>query len=327
MKSSYGHGTVKPIDFPIRTRYYGFRHLYQVPHPERACFINKQTYSAVKEKLWQLEKNSSKKSNLGECAEHADVVLQGEAEYTWPSFISDFQSGNAQPLYVQDGFVDLALLLRPALKLLGFRHIQQQSLKHRGCPHSCEFCEIPIRLGKRPRNKSVEQVMAEYLVSTHWAQILSSSLMTTSSVIVKRALDLLAEIERFVKSIDYRVYFSCQFTIDIARDEEILILMNKANFRRVFVGIGLHGNSSLTMAGKNQNTKIDLLDAVPAHPVGFFIIVWGSFIVGFDSDDTNIFNEQLSFIQAASIPVAMVGILQAIPGTPLYGARPSKRAD
>ena len=72
------------------------------------------------------------KSNLGECAEHADVVFLGEAEYTWPSFISDFQSGNAQPLYEQDGFVDLAASPAPPLSsCLSFRHIQQQSLKHR----------------------------------------------------------------------------------------------------------------------------------------------------------------------------------------------------
>jgi hypothetical protein len=71
------------------------------------------------------------------------------------------------------------------------------------------------------------------------------------------------------------------------------------------------------MAGKNQNTNVGLPDAVRRIQSNN-IIVWGAFIVGFDSDDTNIFNEQLRFIQAAAIPVAMVGILQAIPGTPLY---------
>ena len=93
--------------------------------------------------------------------------------------------------------------------------------------------------------------------------------------------------------------------------------MNKANFRRVFVGIETPRELSLTMAGKNQNTNVDLLDAVQRIQSNN-IIVWGAFIVGFDSDDTNIFNEQFGFIQTASIPIAMVGILQAIPGTPLY---------
>lgn len=258
------------------------------------------------------------KSNLGECMEHADIVFLGEAEYTWLSFIRDFQSGNAQPLYVQDGFVDLAASPAPRFELLELSAYSTAIIEtSRGCPHSCEFCEIPIRLGKRPRNKSVEQVMTEirslYALGADSIFIIDDNFFGNR----KRALDLLAEIERFVKSIDYRIYFSCQFTIDISRDEEILILMNKANFRRVFVGIETPRELSLTMARKNQNTKIDLLDAV--HRIqSNNIIVWGSFIVGFDSDDTNIFNEQLRFIQAASIPVAMVGILQAIPGTPLY---------
>lgn len=258
------------------------------------------------------------KSNLDECTEHADVVFLGEAEYTWPLFIRDFQSGNAKSLYEQEEFVDLTASPAPRFELLELSAYSTAIIEtSRGCPHSCEFCEIPIRLGKRPRNKSAEQVMTEirslYALGADSIFIIDDNFFGNR----KRALDLLVEIERFVKSIDYRVYFSCQFTIDISRDEEILILMNKANFRRVFVGIETPRELSLTMARKNQNTKIDLLDAVRRIQSNN-IIVWGAFIVGFDSDDTNIFNEQLRFIQAASIPAAMVGILQAIPGTPLY---------
>ncbi|RJQ41765.1 MAG: DUF4070 domain-containing protein [Nitrospiraceae bacterium] len=258
------------------------------------------------------------KSNLDECAEHADVVFLGEAEYTWPSFIRDFQSGNTKSLYAQEEFVDLTASPAPRFDLLELSAYSTAIIEtSRGCPHSCEFCEIPIRLGKRPRNKSAEQVMTEirslYALGADSIFIIDDNFFGNR----KRALELLSEIERFVKSIDYRLYFSCQFTIDISRDEEILSLMNRANFRRVFVGIETPRKLSLTMAGKNQNTNVDLLDAVQRIQSNN-IIVWGAFIVGFDADDTNIFNEQLRFIHAASIPVAMVGILQAIPGTPLY---------
>ncbi|NCO83146.1 MAG: B12-binding domain-containing radical SAM protein [Nitrospirae bacterium CG_4_10_14_3_um_filter_44_29] len=258
------------------------------------------------------------KSNLGECAEHADAVFLGEAEYTWPSFIRDFQSGNAKFLYEQEEFVDLTASPAPRFDLLELPAYSTAIIEtSRGCPHSCEFCEIPIRLGKRPRNKSAEQVMTEirslYALGADSIFIIDDNFFGNR----KRALELLSEIKRFVKSIDYRVYFSCQFTIDISREEEILILMNKANFRRVFVGIETPRQLSLTMSKKNQNTNIDLLNAVRRIQANN-IIVWGAFIVGFDGDDANIFNEQLRFIQAAAIPVAMVGILQAIPGTPLY---------
>lgn len=128
---------------------------------------------------------------------------------------------------------------------------------------------------------------------------------------------LITRIQQFVRSIDYRLSFSCQFTINVAQDENILCLLREANFKRVFIGIETPRQSTLAMAKKGQNTQIDLLDAVrrvQAHN----IIVWGAFIVGFDDDDLDIFKEQLDFIQASSIPIAMVGILQALPGTPLH---------
>ncbi|MCX5717657.1 MAG: radical SAM protein, partial [Nitrospirae bacterium] len=289
---------VKPVDFDTEADIVGItgyhiqkERVYQIAD----SFRSKGKTVAIGGPLVQ-------KSNLDECTEHADIVFLGEAEYTWPSFIRDFQSGNAQPLYAQDGFVDLVASPAPRFELLELSVYSTAIIEtSRGCPHSCEFCEIPIRLGKRPRNKSVEQVMTEirslYALGTDSIFIIDDNFFGNR----KRALALLAEIERFVKSIDYRVYFSCQFTIDISRDEEILILMNKANFRRVFVGIETPRKLSLTMARKNQNTKVDLLDAVRRIQSNN-IIVWGSFIVGFDSDDTNIFNEQLKFIQAASIP-------------------------
>jgi len=258
------------------------------------------------------------KSALDDCAAHADAVFLGEAEYTWPAFIRDFQSGGVRPLYAQDGFVDLTVSPAPRFDLLELSEYSTAIIETaRGCPHSCEFCEIPVRLGQRPRNKSAQQVMTEiqslYALGADSIFIIDDNFFGNR----KKALELLAGIERFVKSIDYRVYFSCQFTIDISQDEDILSLMNKANFRRVFVGIETPRQSSLTRSRKNQNTNINLLDSVNRIQ-SRSIIVWGAFIVGFDADDKNIFDEQFRFIQEASIPVAMVGILQAIPGTPLY---------
>ena len=133
----------------------------------------------------------------------------------------------------------------------------------------------------------------------------------------QKAITLLTEIRQFVNSIDYQLFFSCQFTIDVAQELDVLSLLREANFRRVFIGIETPREASLKMMKKRQNTAVNLLDTI--HLImSHNIIVWGAFIVGFDNDDTDIFNEQLEFIQSSSIPVAMVGILQALPGTPLY---------
>lgn len=257
-------------------------------------------------------------STLEECAIHADAVFLGEAEYTWPMFVRDAESKNIQPLYIQKELVDMSNSPVPRFDLLELSAYSSAIIEtSRGCPHSCEFCEIPIRLGKGSRVKTTEQVMAEisalYLLGADSIFIIDDNFLGNRT----RAIELLSQIREFVRSIDYRVYFSCQFTIDIARDENILSLLKEANFRRVFVGIETPRESSLVGVKKRQNTRINLLEAVcvlQAHS----IIVWGAFIVGFDDDDVHVFDEQFDFIQSASIPVAMVGILQALPGTPLY---------
>ena len=258
------------------------------------------------------------RDNLDECRTHADAVFLGEAEYTWPAFIGELQAKTARTVYHQEGFVAMSDSPAPRFDLLDQEAYSSAIIEtSRGCPHACEFCEIPIRLGKGSRTKSIEQVMGE---------IRDLSALGVDSIFIiddnffgnrKRAADLLVEIERFVRSVDYRIYFSCQFTIDIARDDEVLALLHRANVRRVFIGIETPRQASLAMANKGQNTLVDLQDAV-RRIQSHAIIVWGAFIVGFDSDDKNVFDEQLAFIQAASIPVAMVGMLQAIPGTPLY---------
>jgi radical SAM superfamily enzyme YgiQ (UPF0313 family) len=259
-----------------------------------------------------------RKENLELCALHADAVFLGEAEYSWPKFMGDVDAGQAQHLYVQNTLVDMEDSPTPRFDLLDLSAYSSAIIEtSRGCPHSCEFCEIPVRLGRGSRTKSTDQVMTE---------ITALSKLGVDSIFIiddnflgspARAKELLREIGQFVASVDNRIYFSLQFTIDTAKDEEMLVLLEQANVRRVFIGIETPRQSSLAAVRKVQNTRVDLLEAVrkiQSHN----IIVWGAFIVGFDADDQNIFQEQLDFIQAASIPVAMVGILQALPGTPLY---------
>lgn len=256
--------------------------------------------------------------NLRECKEHADAVFQGEAEYTWPAFIRDVAKKTVRPMYIQERLIDLADSPAPRFDLLNLAAYASAIIEtSRGCPQSCEFCEIPVRLGKGSRAKSSEQVMAEIRAL---AGLGADSIFIIDDNFLgnrARAVGLLSEIELFVRSIDYRIYFSCQFTIDTAGDEVMLDLLNRANVRRCFIGIETPRRASLVTARKNQNTVVDPLDAV-RRIQSYNITVWGAFIVGFDADDKEIFREQLDFIRAASIPVAMVGILQALPGTPLY---------
>ncbi len=256
--------------------------------------------------------------SVAECSEHADAVFQGEAEYTWPRFLSDLAAGNPRKTYVQKDFVAMADSPAPRFDLLDLASYSTTTIEtSRGCPYTCEFCEIPGRLGARSRHKTVEQVMAE--VRSLRALGADSIFFVDDHFIGDRAFTvlLLKELARFAREEAYGIYFTCQFTINLARDAELLGLLHAAHFRRVFVGIETPRKASLVSAHKKQNVAGDLLvniRALQAHG----ITVWAGIIVGFDSDDAAIFEEQREFLQASGIPVAMIGLLQAIPGTPLH---------
>ncbi|MCC6625491.1 MAG: radical SAM protein [Deltaproteobacteria bacterium] len=258
------------------------------------------------------------RSTIDELMRHADHVFLGEAEHTWPQFLADLAAGRAAALYEQPTLVDMAASPTPRFDLLAPGAYAAATIEtSRGCPYACEFCEIPTRLGQRSRTKSVDQVMAE--VRLHHRLGATTIFFVDDHFLgnKKRALALLDALAEFVRSIDYRMFFSCQFTINLAKDEELLERLAAANFRRVFVGIETPRRDGLALANKKQNLVVDLVDSVRrlhAHN----IIVWAGLIVGFDTDDPAVFDDQLALLDAASIPVAMIGRLQAIPGTPLF---------
>lgn len=257
-------------------------------------------------------------STLEEASAHADAVFQGEAEYTWPRFLKDHAEGRPGKRYVQPDFVHMPDSPAPRFDLLDLSAYATTTIEtSRGCPYSCEFCEIPGRLGQKSRHKTVEQVMTE--VRSLRALGADSIFFVDDHFVGDRAftLKLLDELAAFVKEQDYAIYFTCQFTINLARDTELLEKFHAAHFRRVFVGIETPRKESLLSAKKRQNVAGQLLEniaAVQAHG----ITVWAGIVLGFDADDAAIFEEQKLFLREAGVPVAMIGLLQAIPGTPLH---------
>ncbi|NBX37737.1 MAG: radical SAM protein, partial [Planctomycetes bacterium] len=257
-------------------------------------------------------------STIDTVAAHADHVFLGEAEYTWPQFIAELEAGHAQPRYEQTAFVDMRDSPPPRYELLALGAYSTATIEtSRGCPMSCEFCEIPIRLGQRARSKDTAQIMAE--VRAHHALGADSIFFVDDHFVGNRshAKRLLEELVRFQREIGFAMAFSCQFTINLARDTEMVELLHAANFRRVFVGIETPRRESLASVRKKQNLVGDLLENIHLLQ-SYGIVVWAGMIVGFDTDDAAIFDEQRAFIAEAGIPVVMSGLLQAIPGTPLH---------
>lgn len=247
-----------------------------------------------------------------------DVLFIDEAEETWPRFLEDFAAGAWKTEYRPDEKPDLSLSPVPRFDLLRVDRYHALTIQFaRGCPFQCEFCDIIVVYGRRPRAKQVHQVMAE-IAECHRLGAKQVFVVDDNFIGNKKlAKELLREMARWGRENGYPMDFNTEVSLNVAQDDELLALLRDANFTTVFVGIESPRISSLRESGKTQNTRGDLVESVRRiHSYG--IQVQAGMIVGFDSDDATIFEEQLRFIQDARIPVSMTGMLQAMPKTPLH---------
>jgi radical SAM superfamily enzyme YgiQ (UPF0313 family) len=188
----------------------------------------------------------------------------------------------------------------------------------RGCPFTCEFCDIITLYGRRPRTKSPAQLIGELdaLLQLGWRKevfVVDDNFIGNS----KAALELAQELEGWQRRNRYPFAFFTEASIDLASRPALLDAMVKANFCRVFIGIESPSAESLKETKKFQNLRRDPLDSIRLiQQHGLWVM--GGFIVGFDSDPPDIFDQQIEFVKRAAIPWAMTGVLQAPPTTPLY---------
>jgi len=247
-----------------------------------------------------------------------DAVFVGEAEETWPRFLRDFENGRAGSLYEAPRLPDLSDSPMPRFDLLDVGKYHALTLQFaRGCPFTCEFCDIIVMYGRRPRAKEVEQVMKE-VQECH--RLGASQVFIVDDNFIgdkKRAKKLLRALASWGKRNDYPLDFNTEVSLDVANDTELLELLREAHFTTVFVGIETPRLESLKETRKHQNTRGDLVENV-RRIQSYGLQVQAGMIVGFDHDDADIFREQLDFIQEARIPVSMTGLLQALPKTPLH---------
>ena len=249
----------------------------------------------------------------------ADHVFLGEAEATLPEFVRDLERGEARRTYQAAERPALALTPVPDFRLADLKRYSAMSVQYsRGCPFSCEFCDIIEIYGRVPRTKSNQQMLAELdaLLDTGWrgTVFIVDDNFIGNKRNVRRLLPALAEWqERNGRPFS----FLTEASVNLAEDEHLLDDMRRAGFHRVFLGIETPVVESLKEARKSQNTRGDLLDSVRKIQ-SYGMEVMAGFIVGFDSDPEDIFERQIEFIRESAIPLAMVGLLTALPDTQLW---------
>jgi len=248
-----------------------------------------------------------------------DHVVVGEAEELAPRLVADLQAGRPAPTYTADGFPDLALTPLPRWDLVRLRDYASMAVQwSRGCPFDCEFCDIVALNGRVPRHKSDARFIAELdaLDRRGWGGM-TFVVDDNFAGNRRRCRDLLRAVIDWRRASGSRMVLMTEASVDIAGDPELLQLMVLAGFKKVFLGIETPSAASLEECRKLQNLRCDLATAVATiQRAG--LEVMGGFIVGFDSDEPDIFDRQFEFIQKTGVATAMVGLLQAVPRTRLY---------
>jgi radical SAM superfamily enzyme YgiQ (UPF0313 family) len=258
-------------------------------------------------------------SSVEELPQHADHVVVGEAEELVADLAADLERGTAKPVYHAGERPGLVKTPLPDLSLIDTKYYSAMAIQFsRGCPFNCEFCDIIEIYGRKPRTKSPEQIVAELeqLYDRKWE---GSVFIVDDNFIgnkrkVKEMLPVLAEWN--VRHGRPFTFFT-EASLNLADDVELLQMMKDAGFTRVFLGIETPVEESLKEAQKLQNTRRSLLESV-RRIQSYGMEVMAGFIVGFDNDPADVFDKQVEFIQESAIPLAMVGLLLALPGTQLY---------
>ncbi len=258
-------------------------------------------------------------------SEHEDFhgvnhFVLNEAELTLPFFLHDLENGCAQAVYATQEFTSLEPTPIPMWELINFDHYATINVQYsRGCPYNCEFCDITTLFGRRVRTKTRDQVIEELDKIYHlgWR---GGVFFVDDNFIGNRGKlkkSLLPSLIRWQEERGRPFAFGTEASIDLADDEELMVLMATAGFNSVFIGIETVNEDSLVECNKVQNKNRDLKECVRVlHDHG--IMVKGGFIVGFDNDPPSVFERMANFIQETGIVTAMVGMLNAPRGSNLY---------
>jgi radical SAM superfamily enzyme YgiQ (UPF0313 family) len=248
-----------------------------------------------------------------------DHIVQGEAEVTLPTFVSDLARGVPGHLYASQEKPDITTTPLPKWDLINRKHYASLSVQYsRGCPFNCEFCDIVNLNGRHPRVKSDQQMIREldllYEMGWRGRLFIVDDNFIGNKVRVK---SMLRAIIPWQRDRGYPFGLYTEASVNLADDDELMSLMVEAGFDNVFLGLETPEENSLKECGKHQNSGKDLVAAVRKIQQNGMEVM-GGFIIGFDSDPPNIFDRQIKFIQNSGVVKAMIGLLNAVPGTRLY---------
>ncbi len=251
--------------------------------------------------------------------QNIDHLVLNEAEITLPQFLNDLNEGTPKHIYTSEDWADITTTPLPVWDLVSMNTYTSMNVQYsRGCPFDCDFCDITVLYGRKPRTKTKDQVIAELdaLYFTGWRGpvfFVDDNFIGNKAKLKKEILPSIIEWNEKRKN---PFCFNTEVSINLADDDKLMQLMVKARFEAVFVGIETPHEESLIECNKTQNRNRDLISSIKKIQE-FGLEVQGGFIIGFDNDPPTIFEKLTNFIQESGIATAMVGLLNAPRGTKL----------
>jgi radical SAM superfamily enzyme YgiQ (UPF0313 family) len=249
----------------------------------------------------------------------ADFLVLGEAEGILDAFVAAWRAGQRRGRFQAEKFrVDVGKTPKPRFDLLELRRYMYVGVQFsRGCPFTCEFCDIIELYGRVPRTKDTGQMLAELQALHDRGYRGHVDFVDDNLIGNKKALkQFLPMLQRWQAERRYPFAFSTEASINLADDPELMTMMAKANFFAVFVGIESPDPATLIATRKKQNTRRCLAESVRRINAAGMMVLAG-FIVGFDTEPDTVAQPMIDLIERSAIPACMVGLLTALPGTQL----------
>ncbi len=251
---------------------------------------------------------------------YTDTLVLGEAEEIMPLLVHDIENNSLKKIYSAEKFPPINKAPIPLWNLVNLSYYNSVCIQlSRGCPYNCEFCDVVQLNGRDPRIKSAQQIIAELdsVYSLGWNAgvfFVDDNFIGNKAALKK---NILPAIIKWQKERKYPFILSTQVSINLSDDINLMQLMTDAGFATVFIGIETPDADGLEECGKYHNINRNLLESVKKiQNMGFEVNA--GFILGFDSDKENVFQNQIDFIQKSGIVAAMVGLLNVSPKSRLH---------
>ncbi|HOY32363.1 MAG TPA: radical SAM protein [Bacteroidales bacterium] len=249
-----------------------------------------------------------------------DVVFHGEAELTWPRFLEDYKTGNYQKVYKSVIKPDMSTVPPPRWELIKediglYNSVSLQTT--RGCPFDCSFCDVIYTYGRKPRSKTIEQVLEEIRRLNDLGVRMVFIADDNFAGDKKYVKELLLRMTELNNSFRNPLGFFTQIDITIANDDELLKLLSDANFYTLMIGIESVNPESLKDMNKKQNLGVSAVDAIKKIQ-SYGMVVLAHMIIGNESDDMTVFEKTADFVRDADIIFHICHPLAAPPGTKMW---------